>query len=406
MLKFLSVIILTFELTGSYEGEQALPEPRIIKKNILYSREIAKEKMNNLIRRKSVIDFEEYQSALLSFFENVWVYIKSVEITSGESFHKLNELHDRIITATLHFENTQKEIRKWIQYWFDLDYLLYKSGITAIGLPMRKYEFGYEFLGGLPFDMKVRDNGWLRLRLNCENMKRLLRNDVDLLGIIWGGNRVGKTTLSLHIAKIINPTPLEQKNIVVTDKDFWDAVNTLPKYSCIHIDELSDHFYSKNVMRKDQKLKKRKLKKYAMRNMCIVGCDLNLYNIDKEVLSDKLAFAIRVTKRGHFEFFNKEKIMEFKKDQKTGEVITPSPVFSGNFPKLSDDVWNMYKKVEKKKLELKEMKKEKDKKDKEPTKRELIIKEYKKHPNMLLRKVAKKYNTSISYVKECKAELK
>lgn len=330
------------------EKEETLPEPRKVKREILNSRTKAKSAKLEFGDRTNPRNFRDFKKAVINFYDDLRVYAEKMGVRRKE----LEDIQERLFQDE---ELTKENAMDWVRKYNALDDITHEMGIKKIGLSEKNYEFGYEFLEGTPFEMSSENEGFRRLKMNVRNMKEKLRDDVDFFIVITGGNRTGKDTMALHLAPI-GEDDFDEDNMVFTDGDFWDATNQ-EKYTSVHITELSDHFYSKNAMKGDQKKKKRKLKKFAKKNMIIFGCDLNFYNIDKEIINDKVTANIHIPERGKFEFYTRKQILEgFEKHPDTGETIRPSPAFTGRFPKLNNEVWETYKEFEDDKIQVEEEK--------------------------------------------------
>jgi len=110
-------------------------------------------------------------------------------------------------------------------------------------------------------------------------------------------------------------------------------------------------------MTKENKTRNKFMSSYAKKNMAILGCDNNFYNIDKQFRSDKIDFVIHVPERGRFEFYSEAKVRKFEKNDE-GYPRTPEPDFTGEFPDMdplhkdTDPLWKQYQEVEDKKLDV------------------------------------------------------
>lgn len=348
---------------------KALPMPIMTKKRIILAQDEAHEARSTYREYQDEVSLREMKHAISDFYNLVWIYLDDLSQDKKEDYKNLEKIKE----ARIEVRDQNKEFRMWSNWLYEMDKLLKDLGITAIGIKRRNYDFGYEIWNGLPFTGKKTSKfrewmNWYRLKANIYNYSLMLREDTDGLIVIWGPNRVGKTTLGLHLVDLVHPKKITKKNFVFDNDDFWDATD-LPKYSSFLVDELSRLFYSKDTMTKTQKKRKKKLKTYAKKNMLVFGCDLNFYNLDKELISDKLTAAIKVTHRNQqgnysrFEFYSKQKIQEFEKDRDTGEAITPDPDFTGRFPAKKDKVWKLYQEEENRKIEKKEDEEEDDKVD-------------------------------------------
>jgi|APHM01.1.fsa_nt_gi hypothetical protein len=183
-----------------------------------------------------------------------------------------------------------------------------------------------------------------------------------------------------------NKGNIPQKCIAMGDEGFWKATQELEQYSAIHLDELSGVFYGKDAMTSEQKERKKRMKTQAKKNQFIIGCGTQYYQVDKEFSTDKVDFCIHVPRRGKFELYGPKELEKFEKDKDTGKAVMPSPMFTGRFPKLEDELWSRYQEVEDQKINSKslENEEEEDKPDLESIQEDVMedksfyIKEYNK----------------------------
>lgn len=355
------------------ESSKAIPMPIVTKKRIIEAQDLAHEARSTFREYDNDRDLKELKQRVSDFYNLVWIYIDDLPRHKKGDYKNLEE----IVSAPIEVENKKEEFKEWSERLYKLDMLLKDLGITDIGIKMEETDFAYSIFKGTPFNGFERPNtqkeasnwvNWYKLLSAIRTYAIKLKEDTDGLIVIWGPNRTGKDTLGLQLTQEVNPKPLTERNIVFNDDDFYEATEELNKFSAFHVTELSSLFYSKDAMKSEQKMRKKKLKTYAKKNMLMIGCDLNFYNLDKELISDKVTAAIHIPNRGKFEYYNKEKIKKFEKDRDTGEVVTPAPVFKGKFPKLEGRIWEMYKKMEDKKVINKDEGEEESKKIKDMAK--------------------------------------
>ena len=332
-----------FEGFDSDSGKAALPEPRKVKRSILFRREKVHEAATKFSVKQDTRTRNKWKKHLLHLYQELRPFLYNYS-TGQRDFSDLKNLDTYLIGEDVISKDTLSSFTQ------KMDLFIHDIGITDINVRQDfGNDFGYEFLKGTPFSMDTRFANWNLLKENFKNVRRLLRNDTDFFGLVIGGNRVGKSTLSLRLTRIVksgrDEACLTPDNIVMDNKDFWEAANS-DQYHAMHIDEMSGLFYSKDHSTKEQKKRKKKLKTFARRNMFAMGCDTSFFQIDKEFVNDKVKCVVRVPKRGFFEFYSKSKVRLFERDSDTGAVDLPSPDFMGRFPKLNDDDWRMYKILE------------------------------------------------------------
>ena len=325
-------------------GKAALPEPRIVKRKILNGRENVHNAATKVSINKNVKTLNEWRESLLNLYQDIRPFLYN-HTSNYKDFSDLKNLDDFIYS-----EDKRLTPENMLNFTRKIDLFIHDIGITDIKVRgENNNNYGFEFLRGVPFNMDTTYSNYELLKQNFKNIRKLMRKDVDIFGLVIGGNRVGKSTLSLRLTRIVksgyDKPCLEPDDIVMSDKDFWRAANR-DKYSVMHIDELSSLFYSKDSLKKKQKRRKKKLKTFAKRNMFASGCDTQFFQIDKEFVNDKVKWVVRVPQRGFFEFYSKSKVRLFDRDTDTGAVDLPEPDFTGRFPVLDDDDWSLYQLLE------------------------------------------------------------
>lgn len=342
----------------------AIPEAQKTKKDILELKREARKALGLLQQHYTYDTFNQFRSKVVELYFEVSPHIMELD-TQGkyDSLDKVIQKDFKRNDEGSGWKDIEdQDVQFWINRFNELDEAIYELGITNIALVKNDEAYGYEFLKGLDHNLAKQENpGWRRLKDNLDNMRRMLRKDTDIVGLIYGGNRTGKSTLSIQIARYIqkgeNSGDLDESHFLFNDQDFKEAMEEAEKYDARHIDEMSLLFHKRDGMNTEQKDRNKMMKTYAKKNQFFIGCDNNFYNIDGEFRSDKVDFVIHVPKRGKFEFYSKAKVHKFTKGG-DGTPDTPTPDFEGRFPDLdpddgeTDEVWKTYKEVEDKKLDV------------------------------------------------------
>jgi len=345
-----------------FDNKGAIPEAKPVKRELLMKRQRAQESITRYNRNRYLEDFDEMRNAIVSLYYTLQPHLMEMEASAGRDFSHLHQLQNHPKPVEDYKEIGPEDEKFWKEKFRELQQALYDLEVTKIALKKRSKPHGYEFLNGLDHTLgKREDPGWRRLKRNCINMRRLLRKDTDIVGLIYGGNRTGKTTLSLQMCRLIHEGKpegkLKDQQIIFQDEDFKEAMNNGEQYQANHIDEMKLLFHKRDGMDTDQKVRNKMMTTYAKKNMAMIGCDNNFYNIDQEFLSDKVDFVIRVPKRGRFEFYSKGKVGKFKKGD-DNKPVTPTPDFTGKFPDLdpdngkTDPLWKQYREVEHNKMDV------------------------------------------------------
>ena len=346
----------------------AIPEAKSTKRELLERKNRAQRSISNFNQNRYLDDYDYMRNSIVELYLSMQPHLRELEMNNGKDYSSLHELQAKPEPVDDYKDVTDEDIEYYRTKFVELSQALYDLGVTNIALEKQGKPYGYEFLNGLDHRLSKReDPGWARLKKNLLNMRRLLRKDTDLVGVIYGGNRTGKTTLSLQCTRLLHKGSeegkLDEEQYIIQSEDFRKAMDEGDQYQANHIDEMSLLFHKRDGMNTEQKNRNKMMKTYAVKNMAMIGCDNNFYNIDQEFLSDKVDFVIHVPKRGKFEFYSKSKVAKFKKsDDNTPK--TPNPDFTGSFPDLDPDnsktnpLWKQYKEIEHKKLKVEDDEKE------------------------------------------------
>jgi len=390
------------------EGKRALPEPQLVKRNILAIAEQVKEARIQYKIRQDSRRLSELKKNVLKYYDSVRTYIHAL------SPDKVNKYKD--LESIKKIESTEKiNENEWLELSYKLDDLLYDLGVTDIGVQTKSFNFGLEIFNGGVIQPHVtkkvrRWMNWHRLKANFAALKHhLVDQDIDGFILIWGANRAGKSTLAIHLMDLVNSGEITAKNFVNTDEDFYEATEDLKEGQSYLVDELTNIFDIHDTRKNEQNKRIKKLETYAKRNMLGFGCTVNFFRVDKSLYS-KLAGAIKVTSRGNFNFYSPSQIEDFDRDRQKKIVKTPAPEFRGRFPKRNDKVWKTYKKaIEDEKIFDKKEEVRRDEEDK-PSKKELIREDLKdleddEIDKDKLKELKEKYDTSINYIQQIKNDL-
>jgi len=354
---------------GTKPGK-ALPMPKQTKTLILESRSTAKRRLQIYYKGERYRqEFQDFKNAVVSYFQDVHPMAQEYLDIQDYDIDTQDFIPPEMIPESYKDLQTQT-VKKWIRYFYELDKMVFDLGITDIPVTKDGGSWGYlltDQIGateipkssGIDIQEENADIGFLRLLTEFQNARKALRKDRDMVGVVIGPNRRGKSTLALQLARTVehggNSGDLPAEAIAMDGEDFWEATQERGQYAAIMLDEVSGVFYAKDAMKGDQRKRKKRMKTAAKRNQFIVGCDTQFYQVDKEFRTDKVDFCIMVPSRGEFEFYGPNKLEKFEKDRDSGRAQTPDPDFSGGFPKLSDELWETYQEVEDEKIESKQL---------------------------------------------------
>lgn len=99
-----------------------------VEEEILQARRKAKQAYLRARNKPNKKTWREYRSAVLNFFQEVWIYI---EEETDEEYEILNELREEMYDWDDE-EVTRSDMDRWVDYWFRLDRALYETGIRDV----------------------------------------------------------------------------------------------------------------------------------------------------------------------------------------------------------------------------------------------------------------------------------
>lgn len=335
----------------------AIPEARATKQDLIRSRNTAKQYMAQFNRNRTRNMFSYFRNAVINFYWDLEPHLEDLTDT-GRNYRKLHTLRDKPEQFNSYKDVPEKRIEYYRECFTKLNTALYDLGVTKITLQKTKEVHGYEFLQGLDYTLpRKQDPGWARYKKNLKNMRRLLRRDTDLVGVVWGGNRTGKTTFHLQTCRIIqngnNQGQIPSQNMIFSGEDFTEAFEEGDQYQANHLDEIELLFHKRDGMNTEHKDRNKMMKTYAVKNMYTGGCTNDINNLDSEFIEDKVDFGVEIPERGKFMFYSKNKIQSIEDKGDAGGV---KPDFSGKFPDLNpengekDELWKQYKDREAEKM--------------------------------------------------------
>lgn len=333
---------------GQRNGK-ALPEPRLVKRQIIQKKNQAKKDVIKLRKRKSTHLIMEAFGSIAELFMDLQVYMD--KLPDHKNYPHLEKLKKMLETGA--GKPTKDDAQRLVQTYWEINDLIYELGITDIvGAADNSQPFGHDFLEGLSMELNTKYAAWERLKENMRNMTRLLQEDADFMVVVTSETSgLGKSTLMTALLEEMNTEQKQdcgKENLVFTDNDFWNAFD-LPATSTFGIDEGQRLLYSKNAIKGKQKKRKTKIKTGRYNNLGIMACFHDFYDLDKEMINTNVNANIHLPQKGYFEFYSKKQIEEFEKDDNGKCQRNTDPAFEGYFPDYSGEMWKVYKDNEEKK---------------------------------------------------------
>lgn len=183
-------------------------------------------------------------------------------------------------------------------------------------------------------------------------IKRQLRRDFDWVHANAGREGTGKSTLGIHICRMVDPT-FNNSRIAFTPIEFYKALLSAPRYSAVMFDEGGEGLYSRDSASRFNKILIKQMMMIRGRNLFILINIPDFTVLDKGLrsrrvlsLTETIAFPNPVTwdlERGLYDFFTADVLDQYYRDE-FGRMFRPEPTFTGVFGSLeSDPIYPGYK---------------------------------------------------------------
>ena len=182
---------------------------------------------------------------------------------------------------------------------------------------------------------------------NLIGISKVLRKDDDWLHINDGLEGSGKSTLGLHMCKIIDPD-FTIDNIAMdrteVNKILYSVKKGEKKYSAIMIDEGGSILFSREAMSaKNKEMVKSFMANVRALNVFVVVNTPNIFFMDNYIKTHRLKSWTRVYRKGLFGFFSRRQAIEIVKNyNKKDKKIFLEPAFYDTFDKMQDKLWLEY----------------------------------------------------------------
>lgn len=181
-------------------------------------------------------------------------------------------------------------------------------------------------------DKKAYMDGYLRN--NLELYKLLVKKSRDLVFVVTGYEREGKSTIANSILKYLDPT-FDLNRCAFNGEDFIDMLDKAKNFQAICYDEAQE-FTSRGAITKFNRQLVQALSVIGMKQLYIAICLPSFFELDRYPAIHRSNFLIRVYstkgKRGYFEFWNREKKKKlYLFGKKSMNYFEVSPNFRGCF---------------------------------------------------------------------------
>jgi len=174
------------------------------------------------------------------------------------------------------------------------------------------------------------------LKTNLDILIKAVHGDRDLLIIVDGREREGKSTIACQMAKYCDPT-YSTERCCLTPEDFLVAVKKAKQYEAIVLDE-GQGFTSRGAITKLNKALVKVLSEIAMKNLFLFICIPSFFELDRYPAIHRAQALIHIyskeLQRGRFCLWSyKLKKLLYFKGKKFYSYKYPKPNFYGVFTK-------------------------------------------------------------------------
>lgn len=145
-----------------------------------------------------------------------------------------------------------------------------------------------------------------------EAIKWALEHDHDIMFIIDGKERSGKSTLALQLGAYLYPQ-LSADNIAIDAADAIKKFEMLPPKSVLIIDEGSLMFSSRDAMMREQRRIVKILSIIGQKNLVFIVCLPSFFNLNRYIAVERSRFLIHIytdekLQRGKFAYFGERQL--------------------------------------------------------------------------------------------------
>lgn len=181
-----------------------------------------------------------------------------------------------------------------------------------------------------------------KLRHNLALVRKLIiEKDLDFLLVVTGRERVGKSSLALHIATEVDPK-FTVDQIVFDIPSLYKQVYSLEKGQCVIIDEGATSFFSRDAMSTDVKEGVKLLTVMGERNLFVILCVPSFHLIDKYIRENRVSALIKVVSRGKMWLYSRQALKAIFKNERSHRFSWGSPSMQDSFPKFTGEMWDKY----------------------------------------------------------------
>lgn len=194
-----------------------------------------------------------------------------------------------------------------------------------------KYEGSLATINGQSFYI---DN---TLRPNLDRMRSAIRKDDDVVMIVDGRERCGKSVFAMQLGYYLSNGNLRLENITMTPEDFMKSVKQASKYDVLIFDEAYLGLSSRDAMSSYNKMILKTLVTVGQKNLILILVLPSVFDLSKYAVLHRADCLLHCYKnkdgqRGHFSFYNNLQLKNlYMAGKKFYSYKYPSPFFSKRF---------------------------------------------------------------------------
>lgn len=177
---------------------------------------------------------------------------------------------------------------------------------------------------------------------NFRGIAQELRNDKDWVTLVVGDERLGKSTLSIIIASIVDPT-FDTRRITFPSAELRYAISRTRHYKAIIQDEGAESWLSSEGNTKESRKMTKAFMQIGAKNLAIFINIPDFESVKRYLAKHRAHTVLRVKKRGIYYFYSKNRAKKIKLNAASKTIIWPKPNFAGHWRKLPrTEFWKEY----------------------------------------------------------------
>lgn len=174
---------------------------------------------------------------------------------------------------------------------------------------------------------------------NMDDMKKEMKKDNDIIIIVDGRERIGKSVFAQQVGWYMSNGQLNLADICFTAKEFKERVRTCTPGSTIVFDECYLGMSSRDAMQQYNRMLLKMLVTCGQKNLCLILVLPSFFDLIKYVPLHRADVLLHCFKhknqRGHFAFYTANQMKNlYIMGKKFYSYYKPKPVFHSKFTKF------------------------------------------------------------------------